>query len=111
VWQSQEFTQLLEARGIDGLVIGGVELCCCVLYAVLGAEERGFRYVAPQDLISGQDPAMAATTGPSATTCTTPTTPQGPQTPCWSSGGSEPHGSCQRGTWAPTTGLTVRLTC
>lgn len=56
MWQSQEFTQLLEARGIDGLVIGGVELCCCVLHAVLGAEERGFRYVAPQDLISGQDP-------------------------------------------------------
>jgi nicotinamidase-related amidase len=56
VWQSQGFTQLLEARGVDGLVIGGVELCCCVLYAVLGAEERGFRYLAPQDLVSGQDP-------------------------------------------------------
>jgi nicotinamidase-related amidase len=56
IWQSEQFTQFLEASGIDGLVIGGVELCCCVLYAVLGADERGFRYVAPQDLISGQDP-------------------------------------------------------
>jgi nicotinamidase-related amidase len=55
VWQSWDFTRLLEAQGIDGLVIGGVELCCCVLYAVLGASERGFRYVAPQDLVAGQD--------------------------------------------------------
>ena len=55
IWQSPEFVDLLEARGIQGLVIGGVELRCCVLYAVLGAEERGYRYVAPQDLVSGQD--------------------------------------------------------
>lgn len=55
IWQSPEFVDLLEARGIQGLVIGGVELRCCVLYAVLGAEERGYRYVVPQDLVSGQD--------------------------------------------------------
>jgi nicotinamidase-related amidase len=35
---------------------GGVELCCCVLYAVLGAEERGYDYLVAQDLVSGQDP-------------------------------------------------------
>lgn len=45
----------MEVRGIQGFVITGVELRCCVLYAVLGAEERGFRYVVPQDLVSGQD--------------------------------------------------------
>jgi nicotinamidase-related amidase len=56
IWQSQEFTDLLKALKIEGLVIGGVELCCCVLYAVLGAEERGYDYVIAQDLVSGQDP-------------------------------------------------------
>jgi nicotinamidase-related amidase len=55
IWQSQEFLDVLADWDIDGLVIGGVELQCCVLYAVLGAEERGFHYVVPQDLISGID--------------------------------------------------------
>lgn len=56
IWQSQDFTDLLKALEIEGLVIGGVELCCCVLYAVLGAEERGYDYLVAQDLVSGQDP-------------------------------------------------------
>jgi nicotinamidase-related amidase len=55
IWQSGEFLDVLEDWDIDGLVIGGVELQCCVLYAVLGAEERGFHYVVPQDLVSGID--------------------------------------------------------
>jgi nicotinamidase-related amidase len=55
IWQSQEFLDALAEWDIDGLVIGGVELQCCVLYAVLGAEERGFHYVVPQDLVSGVD--------------------------------------------------------
>ncbi len=55
IWQSPEFPSLLEAHGIQGLIITGVELRCCVLYAVLGAEERGYRYVVAQDLVSGQD--------------------------------------------------------
>src|SRR6185437_5161288 len=55
IWRSQEFGEVLAARGIQGLIIGGVELRCCVLYAVLGAEERGYRYVVPHDLVSGQD--------------------------------------------------------
>jgi nicotinamidase-related amidase len=55
-WQSRQFTDLLDARDIDGLVIAGVELVCCVLYAVLGASERGYHYVIPADLVSGQDP-------------------------------------------------------
>jgi nicotinamidase-related amidase len=56
IWQSQEFVSLLDRLDVDGLVIGGVELRCCVLYAVLGAEERGYRYLVVQDLVSGQDP-------------------------------------------------------
>lgn len=53
LWQSQKFAQALADWDIDGLIIGGVELICCVLYAVLGAEERGFPYVIPMDLVSG----------------------------------------------------------
>jgi nicotinamidase-related amidase len=55
-WQSADFTDLLAAQDIDGLVITGVELVCCVLYAVLGASERGYHYVVPEDLVSGHDP-------------------------------------------------------
>lgn len=54
-WQSAEFVRCLDAHGIDGLIIGGVELVCCVLYAVLGAAERGYRYLVPEHLVSGQD--------------------------------------------------------
>ncbi|MEV0842699.1 isochorismatase family cysteine hydrolase [Actinocatenispora sera] len=54
-WQSCEFTDLLDRYDIDGLVICGVELVCCVLYAVLGAAERGYHYLVPPDLVSGQD--------------------------------------------------------
>jgi nicotinamidase-related amidase len=59
IWQSQEFVAQLEAWGIQGLIIGGVELRCYVLFAVLGADERGYRCVVPQDLVSGQDPDAA----------------------------------------------------
>lgn len=55
IWRSEQFTSQLDAWGIDGLVIGGVELQCCVLYAILGAEERGYHYLVPQDLVSGLD--------------------------------------------------------
>ena len=55
-WQSPSFTRFLDAKDIDGLVICGVELVCCVLYAVLGAEKRGYHYIVPQDPVSGQDP-------------------------------------------------------
>lgn len=54
-WQKPALTDLLELNQIDGLVICGVELVCCVLYAVLGADERGYDYLVPSDLVSGQD--------------------------------------------------------
>ncbi|MEV5964596.1 isochorismatase family cysteine hydrolase [Kribbella sp. NPDC051952] len=54
-WQSAAFEEFLTAEDIDGLVICGVELVCCVLYAILGASERGYHYVVPPDLVSGQD--------------------------------------------------------
>jgi nicotinamidase-related amidase len=59
-WLSPSFAGFLDGKDIDGLVICGVELVCCVLYAVLGAEERGYHYIIPQDLVSGQDPGDQA---------------------------------------------------
>jgi nicotinamidase-related amidase len=56
VWQSPEFLGYLAADPVDGFVIAGVELRCCVLFAALGADERGYRFVVPQDLVSGLDP-------------------------------------------------------
>ena len=53
IWQSHQFTSALKSLNIDALVIGGVELQCCVLHAVLGASERGYHYVVPQALVSG----------------------------------------------------------
>lgn len=54
-WQSPDFVHELERRDVDGLIIGGVELVSCILYAVLGAAERGYHYLVPTDLASGQD--------------------------------------------------------
>jgi nicotinamidase-related amidase len=59
VWQSPEFLAYVERRQPEGFVICGVELCCCVLFAVLGADERGFRYAVPLDLVSGIDTGEA----------------------------------------------------
>lgn len=56
VWQSREFLDYLAADPVDGFVIAGVELRCCVLFATFGADERGYRFVVPQDLVSGLDP-------------------------------------------------------
>jgi len=55
VWQSREFLRYLQDDPVDGFIIAGVELRCCVLFAALGADERGYRFVVPQDLVSGLD--------------------------------------------------------
>jgi len=55
IWQSEEFLQFVETTKPDGFVFAGVELCCCVLYGVLGADERGFQYSVPMNLVSGID--------------------------------------------------------
>ena len=54
-WRSAEFVERLETHAVDGLVVCGVELVCCVLYAILGAAERGYCYLVPEHLVSGQD--------------------------------------------------------
>lgn len=55
VWQSQEFLSYLHDDPVGGFIIAGVELRCCVLFAALGADERGYRFIVPQDLVSGLD--------------------------------------------------------
>jgi len=59
IWQSAPFASWLAAHDIDGLVIAGVELRCCVLFAVMGADERGYQLTVPLDLVSGQDDGEA----------------------------------------------------
>lgn len=58
IWQNKEFVKFLDKNKIETLVITGVEIACCVLYAVLGAEERGFNIVVPRDLVSGVDEGL-----------------------------------------------------
>ena len=55
IWQSEEFLHFVEKENPEGFVFAGVELCCCVLFAILGADERGFRLSVPMDLVSGID--------------------------------------------------------
>jgi nicotinamidase-related amidase len=55
IWQSAPFASWLASRDLDGFVIAGVELRCCVLFAVMGADERGYQLTVPLDLVSGLD--------------------------------------------------------
>ncbi|MGA8116780.1 MAG: isochorismatase family cysteine hydrolase [Actinocatenispora sp.] len=63
IWQSTEFLDFLDRHEVEGLVIAGVELRCCVLFAAMGADERGYRFVVPQDLVSGLDEGDATYNG------------------------------------------------
>ena len=56
--QNKEFSKFLDKNKIETIIITGVEISCCVLYAVLGAEERGFNIVVPKDLVSGVDEGL-----------------------------------------------------
>jgi nicotinamidase-related amidase len=60
MWQSMEVLAAIEDHRAEGLVIAGVNLHCCVLFAVLGAWERGYRYAVPPDLVSGHDQGEAS---------------------------------------------------
>jgi len=55
IWQNKKLIKFLDDHRIETLLITGVELVCCVLYAIMGAEERGFKVVIPLDLVSGVD--------------------------------------------------------
>lgn len=50
-WLEDGLEALLRERGVDTLVISGAETDVCVLAAVLGAVDRGYRVVVPVDAI------------------------------------------------------------
>lgn len=55
-WLHPALDDHLYSRGIDTLVISGAETDVCVLAAVLGAVDRGYRVIIPTDAIcSGSD--------------------------------------------------------
>lgn len=58
IWQNKRFIKFLNDHKIETLLITGVEIVCCVLYAVIGAEERGFKPVIIRDLVSGVDEGL-----------------------------------------------------
>jgi nicotinamidase-related amidase len=50
-WVEPGLHDRLRARGVDTLVITGAETDVCVLAAVLGAVDRGYRVVVPTDAL------------------------------------------------------------
>ena len=50
-WGEQGFAQAISQRGCKALVISGAETDVCVLAAVLGAVDRGYRVVLPTDAL------------------------------------------------------------
>jgi len=50
-WVQPELDAMLRADGIDTLVITGAETDVCVLAAVMGAVDRGYRIVIPTDAL------------------------------------------------------------
>jgi nicotinamidase-related amidase len=50
-WLGTDLHDRLQVRGIDTLVVSGAETDVCVLAAVLGAVDRGYRVVIPTDAL------------------------------------------------------------
>jgi nicotinamidase-related amidase len=50
-WLQPELGRVLAERGIDTLVISGAETDVCVLAAVIGAVDRGYRVIIPTDAL------------------------------------------------------------
>lgn len=50
-WTGTDLDERLRARGVDSLVITGTETDVCVLAAVIGAVDRGYRVVIPTDAL------------------------------------------------------------
>ena len=50
-WMGTDLDERLRARGVDSLIITGTETDVCVLAAVMGAVDRGYRVVIPTDAL------------------------------------------------------------
>ena len=57
-WPGTGLDEMLRERGIDTLVISGAETDVCVLAAVLGAVDFGYRVVIPHDALCSSSDAM-----------------------------------------------------
>ena len=57
-WLNTGLDELLRQRGTDTLVISGAETDVCVLAAVMGAVDRGYRIVVPTDALCSSSDAM-----------------------------------------------------
>lgn len=55
LWQNTQFLNFLDDKNVDTLVFTGVEILYCVLFAIMGADERGFNIVVAKDLVSSVD--------------------------------------------------------
>lgn len=55
LWQNPQFLNFCDKNNVDTLIFTGVEIMCCVLFAIMGADERGFNLVVPKDLVSSVD--------------------------------------------------------
>ncbi|MBX9700674.1 MAG: cysteine hydrolase [Acetobacteraceae bacterium] len=50
-WYNTDLHDRLRGRGIDTLIVSGAETDVCVLAAVLGAVDRGYRVIVPTDAL------------------------------------------------------------
>jgi nicotinamidase-related amidase len=50
-WSQLQLEQTLQARGVEDLIISGAETDVCVLAAVLGAVDRGYRVIVAKDAV------------------------------------------------------------
>jgi nicotinamidase-related amidase len=57
-WLEPTLDRMLRDRGVDTLVISGAETDVCVLAAVMGAVDRGYRIVVPKDALCSSSDAM-----------------------------------------------------
>jgi nicotinamidase-related amidase len=57
-WLEPGLDDLLRQRGVDTLVISGAETDVCVLAALMGAVDRGYRIVVPKDALCSSSDVM-----------------------------------------------------
>ncbi|MBC9177108.1 isochorismatase family cysteine hydrolase [Pseudoroseomonas ludipueritiae] len=57
-WLETGLDEMLRERGTNTLVISGAETDVCVLAAVMGAVDRGYRIVVPKDALCSSSDAM-----------------------------------------------------
>jgi hypothetical protein len=83
VWQSQEFLSYLQDDPVDGFIIAGVELRCCVLLAALGQMSADTGSSSRRTWCPGWTPEMTAITPQPAACSPRSTTLPRLRLQCW----------------------------